>query len=135
MTPFGYYLSTLRRSRNLQQKGLAKLLQVDPCYISMMENGKKGPPADDVIEKLIHCLSLSEDEQVLLREYISQSQRRLALPDNMTLQEYALVRSLWKKLGALSPGQIEAINSVLKISEERSGIRSLAQLEWRAQSM
>lgn len=129
MTPFGYYLEKLRRSRNLQQKGLAALLDVDPCYISMMESGKKGPPGEEIIQKLIQCLSLGSDEKALLHEYVAQSPRRLALPDNMTLQEYALIRRLWSRLGALSPGQIELLNNVLTIADERSGIRSSAHFE------
>lgn len=124
MTPFGCYLEILRRSRGLQQKQLAAALDVDPTYISLMERGKKGPPSDILLEKLVKQLNLSTEEQILLREYIAQSPRSLMLPKNMALQEYALLRQLWQRLGSLSSLQIETISNVLKMPDERPAGRS-----------
>ncbi len=45
MTPFGLFLESLRRSRQLQQVQLAHRLGVNPCYVSSIESGKKGPPS------------------------------------------------------------------------------------------
>ena len=129
MTPFGCYLETLRRSRRLQQKQLAAMLDVDPTYISLMERGRKGPPSTTLIEKLIQCLSMTGFEQSQLREYVAQSQRSLTLPNNMALPEYALLRRLWLRLGSLSPCQIEIINSALKMSDEQPGVHPMSQLE------
>lgn len=41
MTPFGRYLTTLRLNRRIKQKDLAEALDVDPSYISAIENGNK----------------------------------------------------------------------------------------------
>ncbi|MFB9886173.1 helix-turn-helix domain-containing protein [Balneatrix alpica] len=48
MTPFGTYLEHLRRSRRMQQKQLADLMGINPCYVSTLERGRKGPPSTAV---------------------------------------------------------------------------------------
>ena len=41
MNPFGMYLITLRLKHRFKQKDLASAIGVHPCYISMIESGKK----------------------------------------------------------------------------------------------
>lgn len=53
MTPFGKFLEALRRDRQLQQTQLAGMVGVNACYISSIEKGKKGPPTQEVLDKLI----------------------------------------------------------------------------------
>lgn len=117
MTPFGYYLESLRRSRRLQQKQLAALLDVNPCYISAMEKGRKGPPTKPVLDRLITALELNEQEQNYLHEYVGQSERTFRLPTNMALEEYALVHELKNYLGSLSKEQIAIIQNALRVGK------------------
>jgi HTH-type transcriptional regulator, competence development regulator len=135
MTPFGCYLEALRRSRQLQQKQLAGMLDVDPTYISLMERGRKGPPSNALLEKLIASLQLSQEEQLLLQKYVAQSPRALALPKNMKLEEYELLESLWQRLGSLSHCQIEIMKNALKMSDERVNAQRPAQLNLRMHGM
>ncbi|WP_227096646.1 helix-turn-helix domain-containing protein [Aeromonas veronii] len=58
MTPFGIYLENLRRSRRIQQKQLADLMGINPCYVSTLERGRKGPPSAEVLNRLIKNLNL-----------------------------------------------------------------------------
>lgn len=44
MTPFGLFLQEISRDRNLAQKQLAGLLDVDQSYLSGLESGRKGAP-------------------------------------------------------------------------------------------
>ena len=115
MTPFGLYLESLRRSRQLQQVQLADQLGVNACYVSSMENGKKGPPSKQVLNKLIVSLDLDAEEQEMLWDKVDQSQRTIRLPDNATLEEYALMRDLRDHLGAMSSDKVNVIRNILNM--------------------
>lgn len=115
MTPFGLYLESLRRSRQLQQIQLANHLGVNACYVSSMENGKKGPPSKSVLFRLIASLDLDVGEQETLWDKVDQSQRTIRLPDNATLEEYALMRDLRDHLGAMSSDKVNIIRNILNM--------------------
>lgn len=119
MTPFGLYLESLRRSRQLQQVQMADLLGVNSCYISSIESGKKGPPSNQIIEKLISKLELDKDEQEILWDKVDESQRTVRLPDNATIEEYALMRDIRRHLGALSSQKIGIIRNILDLDSDR----------------
>ncbi len=93
-----------------------------------MESGKKGPPSKQVLSKLIESLELDADEQEMLWDKVDQSQRTIRLPDNATLEEYALMRDLRHHLGALSSDKVNVIRSILNMdvrSKSRIEIRSI----------
>lgn len=116
MTPFGLFLESLRRNRHLQQVQLADRLGVNSCYVSAIENGKKGPPSKAVLEKIISELKLDAQEQELLWDYVDQSKRTIRLPEDATPEEYTLMRDIRRHLGALSIEQIDIIRNTLKLS-------------------
>ena len=129
MTPFGLFLESLRRSRQLQQVQLADRLEVNSCYVSAMEKGKKGPPSKAVLEKLIDKLNLNSSEQELLWERVEQSKRTVRLPDNATAEEYVLMNEIQHHLGALSSEQIDIIRKILMLganfkAQQRVEVRS-----------
>lgn len=110
---------------------MADLLNINSCYVSAIENGKKGPPSKSVLQKLITELGLDEEEQVLLWDYVDQSKRTIRLPDNATAEEYSLMRDMQKHLGSLSIEQIMIIQNTLKLGgntrmKPRIEIRSLS---------
>ncbi|RQM53462.1 XRE family transcriptional regulator [Aeromonas caviae] len=85
MTPFGIYLENLRRSRRIQQKQLADLMGINPCYVSTLERGRKGPPSAEVLNRLIKNLNLSRDEQEGLWRSVELSEMcsGLIIPDTV----------------------------------------------------
>lgn len=115
MTPFGLYLESIRRSHQLQQVQLADLLGVNACYVSSMENGKKGPPSKDVLDRLIIKLDLDSDEQEQLLYCVQRSKKSLRLPDNATCDEYLLMHDLNAHVGSLSSEQISIIRNVMAL--------------------
>ena len=88
---------------------------INSCYVSAIENGKKGPPSKGVLDRLVSELALDDREQGLLWEYVDQSKRTRRLPDNATADEYALMRDIERHLGALSKEQIEIIRNTLRL--------------------
>ena len=62
MTPFGIKLKYIRTQRHKSLKDLSKALKVSIAYVSMLENGKRGRPADGLIELICSYFNLSWDE-------------------------------------------------------------------------
>lgn len=113
MTPFGSYLEHLRRNRRMQQKQLADLMGINPCYVSTLERGRKGPPSPAVLKRLIKNLNLSSDEQDELWHSVKLSEMTFRLPDGMSQDEFEMVHDLKSHLGTLSGDQVLIIRKVL----------------------
>ena len=62
MTPFGIKLKYIRVQRQKSIKDLSKALKVSIAYVSMLENGKRGRPADGLIELICSYFNLSWEE-------------------------------------------------------------------------
>ena len=86
-------------------------------FLSALELGKK-LPTDEFLEKLIQALNLNTSEAEALRQSAKESQRRYALAENATPEQFKLVYNLWNKLDQLQPGQMRAIEEVLNLSNQ-----------------
>jgi transcriptional regulator with XRE-family HTH domain len=64
MGDFAEKIGELRRKAGLKQAELAKLCDLTPSYVSLLESGKKPPPSDDVVARLARALG--EDRAALL---------------------------------------------------------------------
>ena len=62
MTPFGIKLKYIRTQRQKSLNDLSKVLKVSIAYVSMLENGKRGRPADGLIELICSYFNLSWEE-------------------------------------------------------------------------
>ena len=62
MTPFGIKLRYIREQRHKSLKDLSRALKVSIAYVSMLENGKRGRPADGLIELICSYFNLSWEE-------------------------------------------------------------------------
>ena len=62
MTPFGIKLKHIREQRHKSLKDLSRALKVSIAYVSMLEHGKRGRPADGVIELICSYFNLSWEE-------------------------------------------------------------------------
>lgn len=120
MSPFSTYFHELRRRYRVSQKELAKRMGYEQGYISGLEVGRKGPPNEEFIGKLIETLDIDKDEQMALRQAVAESQRRYVLPDDASTDVYKLVRKLWGEMNNLQPTQIRAINEILSFQDRKS---------------
>ena len=123
MTPFGNYLEHLRRSRGLLQKQLAYYIEVNPCYVSSLEKGKKGPPTKKILEKITKVLNLTFQEQQKLWESIELSKLNRKLPTEISSQEYSFIKELWVRLGTLTEEQLIIMSTALKIKDNNCNQR------------
>ena len=73
MTPFGIKLKYIRAQRHKSLKDLSRALKVSIAYVSMLENGKRGRPADGLIELICSYFNLSWEESDELKFLAQQS--------------------------------------------------------------
>jgi len=65
---FGSCLVNIRNSRNLSQKALAILAGMDQSYLAGLETGRRAPPKEKQIIRLIEALHASPEEAQELRD-------------------------------------------------------------------
>jgi predicted transcriptional regulator len=115
MSPFSHFLHDLRKRFEIRQTELAELVGYEQSYISALEVGLKGPPAQEFIARLIQALSLSLDEQRLLHEAVDASQRKLIIEPDTSQHIYWLLKGLRDHVNSLSPVQIRMMRDLLNL--------------------
>lgn len=124
MTPFGEYLEQLRRSRSLQQKQMADIMGINPCYVSALEKGRRRVPSKHVISRVVAQLKLTQEEQAALWHSVEISEPQFRLPNTMSREEFEFVYKLRRSLGHLSHSQLVIMGEALDLGNQ---MRSLAQ--------
>lgn len=109
----------------LRQTDLAKLVGYDQTYLSALENGTKGPPTEELVEKLIRALELEEQEQAKLKLAVRESQKKYVLPSDVPVEIFKMMNELWDALDTIRPAQVQAIRLIAQINEQ-SNIKPVA---------
>lgn len=99
----------------LRQTDLAKLVGYDQTYLSALENGTKGPPTEELVEKLIRALELEEEEQIQLKLAVHESQKKYVLSSDMPAEIFKMMSELWGALDTMHPAQVQAIRSITQL--------------------
>lgn len=115
MSPFSIYFHDLRRRCRVSQKFLAKAMGYEQGFVSAMEIGRKGPPNEEFVAKLIQALRLDEHEKAALRQAVEESQRRYVLPGDVSSDVYRMVHKLWREIENLHPAQVRMISEILSL--------------------
>jgi len=104
-----------RRRASLRQKALAALCDVDPSYIASLESGRRGPPSDVILKRLLDALGVSPAECALIDNaaYRSRLQKHLSLASPGKLS--ADIQELVTVLPMLTPTQIRTLNRMAKV--------------------
>lgn len=118
MNPFSTYFHDLRRRYRVSQKELANLVGYEQGYISGLEIGRKGPPNEEFITKLIMGLNLDAIEQKALRQAVQESQRKYTLPGDASVEVFRMIHELWHEMENLHPAQVRMIRDVLLLRNE-----------------
>lgn len=74
---FGEYLRSLRKSQNpsMTQEQLAKAIGRSKMTVSQFENGKNAPPQGKLLESIISALTITDEQESILRFLASESRR------------------------------------------------------------
>ncbi|WP_121605981.1 helix-turn-helix domain-containing protein [Virgibacillus sp. Bac332] len=71
----GQWLKSKRRGFNYSMRTLSLISGVSYSYISLIENGKRTHPTDEVIDKLRNALDVSEKEANFIKSEIANSSK------------------------------------------------------------
>ena len=118
MSPFSHMLYEIRMRHDMRQSELAELMGFDQSYISALESGLKGPPAQDFVNRLCDALKLSEEEQRDVHEAADASERKLVLPADASRDAFLLCKDLREQISDLHPAEIRLIRDVLRLKRQ-----------------
>ncbi len=96
-TKFGDAVETLRLNKNLTLSALAKLMQVQPSYLSMIENGRT-PLNERALEGYVEHLAGSVAEEQFIRSVAENFEvvRSIKIPSHQRERIYLADRLLAK---------------------------------------
>ncbi|MDH6269331.1 transcriptional regulator with XRE-family HTH domain [Rhizobium sp. SG_E_25_P2] len=104
MTPFGEAVRRLRRQRGVSQKQMAAALSVTPAYLSALENGHRGRPSFDFLQRVAGYFNIIWDEADDLFRLAAQSHPRVVVDTTGLPAEYtAFANRLACEIRSLSP--------------------------------
>ena len=118
---FGNCLLKLRKKRNLSQKAASILAEMDQSYLAGLETGRRAPPRERQMARLIDALQITESEEYELREAHAIS--RLAdLAGNNIPEKSKAMAVLVCQLRNLSISDIKLIEDLTSRLSERASV-------------
>lgn len=124
MTPFSRTLETLRRNKGFSQTDLASMAGVRANYISTLENSRK-LPSEALLEKIIDCLRLNQNETEQLKHDFEISRFSLKAPIKASREEFELLYMMKDYVGNLTSSQIQLLKMALQIEDEMKSERGI----------
>lgn len=114
MTPFGQRLRDLREERGMNQKDLAKALQVSAAYLSALEHGRRPPPTFQFVQRVIGFFHIIWDEAEDLQRLAHLSNPRVTI-DTAGLDPLAteVANLLSEKVRGLDHARLSAIKALI----------------------
>ena len=124
MTPFGIKLKHIREQRHKSLKDLSKALKVSIAYVSMLENGKRGRPADGLIELMCSYFNLSWEEADELKFLAKHSDINTKMnSEKLSLNATMLTNVLKNNIKWLTDRQLEELcMNIEQISKQNQDI-------------
>lgn len=115
---FGACLLRLRARRNLSQKAVAISAEMDQSYLAGLEAGRRPPPRDRQLARLVSALDATPEEIQELRE--ARALARLAdVVDELDPQRGRALASLACRFNRLSLSQLRVIEEMASLLEQR----------------
>ncbi|MCB1386649.1 MAG: helix-turn-helix transcriptional regulator [Nitratireductor sp.] len=120
MTPFGLRLRELRAERGITQKEMAAGLGISAAYLSALENGRRGAPSWQFVQKVITFFNIIWDDAEELQALARTSHPR-AIVDTVGLSPEAteLANLLASHIGDLTRADIDEISHDLRVRLNR----------------
>lgn len=85
---FGQYLRSVRQSKKISIRQLAKAVSKTPTYISYIEKGNNKPPERELLDRIIAALQLEEFPDVRNKLYDLAAKERKDVPAD--IKEYLM---------------------------------------------
>lgn len=77
---FGKYISDKRKELQITLRGMARILDIAPAYLSDIEKGRRYPPNMDKLMQIGRILKLTEDEKNIMFDLAGKDKNTIS-PD------------------------------------------------------
>jgi transcriptional regulator with XRE-family HTH domain len=121
---FGDCLLGLRRSRNLSQKALSIMAGMDQSYVAGLETGRRSPPKEKQICRLIQALETTPVEEQELRAAHAIS-KMIDATDGLTTEQGKTLSALTQHLQCLSLDDIKTIENLASVLHRKAPLTNL----------
>ncbi len=113
----------MRQERGVTQKQMADAIGVSAAWLSALENGKRGRPTWDFVQRVIAYFNVIWDEADELRALARTSHPRVVV-DTAGLSPKAtlLANLVAEHIASLSPGQLDEMIRLVEASLGRSRV-------------
>ena len=79
LTPFGRRVRELRRGRGVNQKDMARDLQISAAYLSALERGQRGRPSPVLVDQICGYFHIIWDDADAMRRLAKLSHPRVVI--------------------------------------------------------
>lgn len=90
---FGEFIIKKRQEKELSARQLAIAVGITPEYMCEIEKGRKSAVSDEIMDKLIHTLLLSEEETELFYDLAAIARKTISADLPEYIMENELVRA------------------------------------------
>lgn len=116
--PFGKTLKRIRREKRVTQSALAELIEMDPGYLSRIENDKLGyNPSRDTVEKIVKKLKCTDAERAELLGEAGRIGKDVEKAARLT-NELPEMRELFSTAVGLSRERLQELVEIAKRKKE-----------------
>ncbi len=129
---FGEYLRAIREGKEITLRALAEAAEMDPAYLSRLENGKSGLPKQETVKKL--ALALCEKQQ-LGKDDCDRLKRQLLVKSGHLQDQEGLLDDLAERFAerlrdaGFAEGNIDEALARVSLSTMRSVLLGEEKLE------
>ena len=118
---FGEFIREKRQEKGINLRKLAELTEIAPGYLSDIEQGKRNPPQQEKLDKIIEVLQLSSEDIINVNDMIAQARTNTVAPD---ISEYIssndVVRVALRKAQELQLSDTEWLRIIQNMTQEHT---------------
>jgi len=123
MTPFGLKMRALRKKKGVNQREMAKQIDVSAAYLSALEHGHRGKPSWQLLQRITGYFNIIWDEEEELHRLAEMSHTRVVVDtENLSASATSLANFLAHEIHKLSEDDCKALR--IEIAKRSNGIRT-----------
>ncbi len=113
-------MAQLRRKNKLRQKQVAHEAQIDPSYLTALENGRRIPPRQKMLTNLVRALKATSLEETELKRTAALSELATKLEEKIELVAGAsVVMTVLELVHVMSETEIKALEVLVDVFRDR----------------
>lgn len=121
MTPFGRRVRELRSEKKVTQKEMAEALNVSAAYLSALENGYRGAPSWQFVQRIIGYFNIIwDDAEELQRLAVTSHPRVVVDTANLSVEATELANLLSSHIAELDRKDLVELAHDIRVRANRN---------------